>query len=418
MRDKQETKELSTTIEKQGYFRKVGHSGFVRGVFVGIATVFVSLGVISFVSTNQPITARQLEPAAKIREIFSILETHFVGELDNDVLMDTMFTGLLYGVGDPYTSYMNRDALARFLENTEGRYAGVGIRVQPDFESNRIQVLQVFTGGPSYGSGLEPGDQILQVNGIEVFAEQQEEAVAMIRGTPGTSVNITLYRSFTNSTFDVDIVRADVEVPTVEHRMIDNEIGFIRISNFDRVTYQQFMDALNALEAGGMRGLVLDVRNNPGGLLDTVVRITNELVPSGLIVYTENRHGEREEMHGNDRQVDIPLVVLVNEHSASASEVLAGAVRDTGSGVLVGARTFGKGVVQSLFPLSDGSGIKVTVATYYTPNGISINGEGILPDVVVEKDRETSLRITTLEQWQDQQLMTALDVVRAAVAAN
>lgn len=417
MEDNNRWEDVAGEGGKMGRLRRGG--SFVRGVFVGIATVFVALGLLSFLGANRPVAlARQLSPEAKLREIFAILEHNFVGELDIDTLMDAMFAGLLYGVGDPYTAYMNQEALARFLESTEGRYAGIGVRVQPDTDSNRIQILQVFSGGPSYGSGLEPGDQILAVNGLEVFAQQQEEAVAMIRGTPGTSVNITIYRPFTGNTMDVDIVRADVEVPTVEHRMLDDEVGFIRITNFDRVTYSQFIEAMQDLKSQNMQGLVIDVRNNPGGLLETVVRITNELVPEGLIVYTENSRGEREEMHGDDRQIEVPLAILVNEHSASASEVLAGAVRDTGSGVLIGARTFGKGVVQSLFPLSDGSGIKVTVATYYTPSGISINGEGILPDIVVEKDRETSLRIATLEQWQDQQLMTAMEVVRSASRGN
>jgi len=236
-----------------------------------------------------------------------------------------------------------------------------------------------------------------------------------MRGTPGTRVTLTIYRGFTNETFEREIVRAEIEVPTVEHRMLDDQIGYIRITNFDRQTYPQFMQALNNLTRQNMQGLVIDVRNNPGGLLDSVVRITNELVPEGIVVYTEDSRGNREYWQSNNRQLDLPLAVLVNENSASASEVLAGAIRDTSSGVLVGNQTFGKGVVQSLFPLSDGSGIKVTIARYYTPGGYSIHGEGLIPDILIETDRATSLQVMSLPQYEDEQLQAAIGSVRQAV---
>ena len=411
----EELREIREDIARQD---RQERSHFIRGVVFGVVAMCVVLGVIFFAGASRGTSARVLDPSAKMAEIISILEAHYVNEFDIEVLTEAMFIGMLYGVGDPYTSYMDRRTLAAFLENTEGRYAGIGIRIQIDQSDNRLQILQVFPGGPSERAGLQPGDKILKVNGVEVSSANYNEAVTMIRGTPSTRVTITILRPHVNDTFDVEIIRAEIEVPTVEHRMLDDEIGYIRISNFDRMTYPQFMTALNSLAQANMRGLVIDVRNNPGGLLDSVVRITNELVPEGLIVYTENKRGEREYMPANSRHVNLPMAVLVNENSASASEVLAGAVRDTSSGVLVGNRTFGKGVVQSLFPLSDGSGVKVTVARYYTPGGYSIHGEGIMPDVFIETDRETSMRVMSLELWQDEQLMAAMDVVRSTIGRN
>ncbi|MCL2851732.1 MAG: S41 family peptidase [Defluviitaleaceae bacterium] len=415
MEELREIRDLREIREDVSRERGAHRAHFIRGLIFGIVSVLIVLSAAFFVGgAGRPASTHVLDPSAKIQEIMAILESHSVNNFDIEVMTEAMFIGLLYGVGDPYTAYMDRRTLASFLENTEGRYAGIGVRVQLDPLDNRIQILQVFPNGPSAHVGLEPGDKIVRVNGTEVSGSNFDEAISMMRGTPATRVNLTILRAQAG-TFDVEITRAEVEVPSVDHRMLDDEIGYIRISNFDRMTYPQFMTALNSLGQSNMRGLVIDVRNNPGGLLDSVVRITNELVPRGLIVYTEDKHGNREEMRGNSRQLDIPLVILVNENSASASEVLAGAVRDTGSGILVGNTTFGKGVVQSLFQLSDGSGIRVTVARYYTPGGYSIHGEGITPDILIPTDRETSMRIMSLEQWQDEQLTAAMDSLRANI---
>jgi len=416
MEEIRELRELRDIREDVSREKGAYRTHFLRGMIFGIVSVILALSVAFFVGANRSSSLQALDPGPKMQEIIDILHAHSVNEFDIEILTEAMFIGMLYGVGDPYTAYMDRRTLASFLENTEGRYAGIGVRVQIDQTDNLIQVLQVFPNGPSAAAGLEPGDKIIRVNSVDVSGANFDEAISMLRGTPQTRVGVTILRQHAGSAvFDVDINRAEVEVPSVDHRMLDQDIGYIRITNFDRMTYPQFMSALNSLDQSGMRGLVIDVRNNPGGLLDSVVRITNELVPRGLIVYTEDKHGNREEMRGNSRQLDIPLVILVNENSASASEVLAGAVRDTQSGTLVGNTTFGKGVVQSLFQLSDGSGIRVTVARYYTPGGYSIHGEGITPDILIPTDRETSMRVMSLEQWQDEQLTAAMNVVRSAI---
>jgi len=406
----EEVKEIIEVIENTENNRRQNRSHFIKGMLFGILSFILILSVIIFAGSNNRPTV--LDPSAKMQEILSILEFHSVNEFDIEVMTEAMFIGFLFGVGDPYTSYMNRETLAAFRESTEGRYAGIGVRVQIDQTDNRIQILQVFPGGPSYIAQLEPGDKIIKVDGVEVSSLNFEDAVSMMRGTPGTRVTLTILREFNNQTFEREIVRDEVEVPTVEHRMIEAGIGYIRITSFDRQTYPQFMQALSNLTQQGMQGLVIDVRNNPGGLLDSVVRITNELIPEGTVVYTVDSRGNRDISRSNDRQLNIPLAILVNENSASASEVLAGAVQDTNSGVLVGNQTFGKGVVQSLFPLSDGSGIKVTIARYYTPGGYSIHGEGLLPDILIPTDRETSMRIATLAPSEDEQLQAAIGSVR------
>ena len=409
----EEVREIIEVTESTENHRKQNRSQFIKGMLFGILSFILMFSIITFASSSNRPTV--LDPSAKMQEILSILEFHSVNEFDIEIMTETMFMGFLLGVGDPYTSYMNRETLAAFRESTEGRYAGIGVRVQIDHTDNRIQILQVFPGGPSYIAQLEAGDKIIKVDGVDVSSANFEDAVSMMRGTPGTRVTLTILREFHNQTFEREIVRDEVEVPTVEHRMMEQGIGYIRISSFDRQTYPQFMQALGNLTQQGMQGLVIDVRNNPGGLLDSVVRITNELIPEGTIVYTVDSRGNRDISRSNDRQLNMPLAILVNENSASASEVLAGAVRDTNSGILVGNQTFGKGVVQSLFPLSDGSGIKVTIARYYTPGGYSIHGEGIKPDILIPTDRETSMRIASLAPNEDEQLQAAIGSVRQSI---
>jgi len=238
-----------------------------------------------------------------------------------------------------------------------------------------------------------------------------EEVTSLTKGRAGTSVRLTIYRPSEDRLFDVNIVRSQINIPTVNSEMLSDNIGYIRISSFDRVTVGQFQDAFDELQDKQMDGLIIDLRNNPGGLLDVVAKITNMLTPEGIIVYTEDKHGNREYIYSDADYAGIPLVILVNGFSASASEVLSGAVRDLNVGTLVGETTFGKGIVQNLYPLSDGSAIKVTVAKYFTPGGISIQGEGLIPDYVVEMPNEDAIRIGQLEFEEDVQLSEAHEII-------
>jgi carboxyl-terminal processing protease len=349
---------------------------------------------------------------AKVDEIIMVLDNLFVEHIDMDDFADKVYREVVSILKDPYTSYMDAEQFARFMEDTDGVYAGIGVLVTGCRDgTNRILVVTPFEGAPGAAAGILPGDAILKVNGQDVTGDRLTEAVNIIKGPPGTSVDLTIYRPSSEETFEKTIVRDLITVQTVNHRMLDDDIGYLRITQFDRVTTGQFIEAYEDLVSQGMKGIILDVRNNPGGLLDEVSRITNMLVPEGLIVYTEDKRGRQKPTMSNESHIDIPMLVLINGGSASASEILAGAVRDHGVGELVGTTTFGKGLVQNLYPMADGSAIKVTVAKYFTPNGNCIQDIGLIPDHEIEMDNELSVRIAQLTLDEDVQLRHAIEIM-------
>ena len=388
--------------------KKIFLSGMLSGMIaIILANTLYHAGMFLYGRT----IGYEIPVSKKIDEIFSILDDHFVEDYDKEFLIETMYYGLVDGIGDRYTTYMDRETLGRFLEQTEGSYVGIGLYASVDETDNRIYVMP-FDGSPAQKAGILPRDKIIKVNGYEVNGNTLEDAVSMMKGKEGTSVTITVFRQSANQNLDFEVVREKIDVPTVTHEMVNDEIGYLRISNFERVTYKQFLSAYEDLRSQQMKGLIIDVRNNPGGLLDVVGSIADELMPEGVIVYTEDKRGNREYLRSDSKKsIDIPLVILVNENSASASEVLSGAIKDTGIGTLVGTQTYGKGLVQNLYFLPDNSGVKVTIAKYYTPNGISIHGIGLKPDYVVEMSNELSGRISTLELEEDVQLIKAIEVM-------
>jgi carboxyl-terminal processing protease len=351
----------------------------------------------------------------KIEQIHHIINSNFIGDFDLELAIELMYAGFVYGAGDPYTTYMDAASFTAFQEQTDGTFVGIGVSVTVDRADNRILVISPFEGSPAFNAGVLPGDKIVRVDGIDVLGEGMNDAINMIRGEVGTEVVITILREATGEILDKTIVREVIQVETVRSNVFNDNIGYIRISQFDRVTYDQFLEAYNSLLAQNIEGLVIDVRNNPGGLLHIVNRIADLLVPEGIITYTEDINGTRTYARSNATQIEIPLVVLVNGNSASASEILAGAVLDTGVGELVGTTTFGKGLVQNVFALSDGSAIKVTIARYYTPNGISIHGDGITPTHYVEMDTELTNNLLRLDPNDDIQLQEALNILNGKI---
>ncbi len=347
----------------------------------------------------------------KIDEIFKILDTYYVGEYDKEDLKQNMFQGLVYGVGDPYTSYMDKDTFEKYMTSIDGNYSGIGITVTNDTETNSIVIISLFEGYPGQKAGLLPGDRIVKVNGKDVSGEIMDEAISIIKGEPDTHVSISVFRPSDNTTKDYDLVRENISVPTVSHKMLENDIGYLRITQFDKVTLDQFKQAYADLQNSNMKGLIIDLRNNPGGLLNVVCSITDMLVPKSVITYTEDKNGKRENYNSGDDRIEIPLLLLVNGGSASASEVMSGAVQDLGVGELVGTKTFGKGLVQNIFECKDGSAVKVTIAKYYTPRGVCIHGIGIEPDYVVEMSDELSVKISSLTMDEDVQLKKAFDIM-------
>ena len=384
---------------------------YLAGVLTGIVIAIAFSITVTFAGRVYMRLSGVVPPERKLSEIVNILDRHFIGDIDMERLYEGLFTGFVYGVGDPYTTYLPRGVFERYMQNIEGSFTGVGLFVTPEPEGNRVRVISPIEGGPASEAGIWPNDFITHVDGERVTGDLLDQAIAMMRGPVNTEVVLTIFRESSNETFDVTILRRVIDVPSVFTDMLENNVGYIRISSFEGTTANQFRSALTDLTAQGMEGLIIDVRNNPGGLLHSVAEITNMIVPEGTIVYTEDRGGRERSFASDQNYLGIPLVILVNQNSASASEILAGAVKDLEAGVLVGETTFGKGLVQSIYRLSDGSALKVTVARYYTPSGISINEVGITPTYVVELAPEKANRIATLEPEEDAQLQRAIEII-------
>ncbi len=374
---------------------------FFTGIVFGMALLFFINSIVTNGSLiYRKLVSKELTQKQKIAEIQKIVDTYYVNEYDKDFMEETMYKGMVASLKDPYSYYMTEEEFKQFKENTEGNYVGIGITVNLTEDENML-INQVFEGSPAKESGLKEGDKITKVDGVLVNLENYQDVVSSIKGEEGTSVKLTIYRESENKTFDVDVIRRNLDVPTVEHKMLEDNIGYIKINQFDGVTYDQFNEAFNNLSSAD--GLIIDLRNNPGGLLVTVNKITDMLVPEGNITYIEDKNGNREYHKSDANYYNKPLAIIVNENSASASEVLTGAVKDFGVGKIVGETTYGKGVVQNTFNLTDGSGVKVTIAKYYTPSGVCIDGTGIEPDYKVENPEDNS---------QDLQLEKAIEVVK------
>jgi len=342
--------------------------------------------------------------------IEDFLDRYYVDDLDKDMLDEGMFAGMVAGVGDRYTYYMTKDYLEKYLQNTGGHFEGIGVTVYQS-EDGGVVVYSLMEGYPAQKAGVLAGDIIKRIDGEDVTSLTLNDVAEKMRGPVGSTVKIDVFRPSTGATQTFTLKREDVIMKSVESRMLDKEKGYIRISGFKENTYDQFMAALKELQGQGMKGLVLDLRNNPGGLVRSVYLIGDELLPKGLMVYTEDKEGKREELICDDKYLDIPMVVLVNGNSASASEIFAGAAKDMGAATLVGTQTFGKGLVQRLFTLPDGSGLNITIQKYFTPNGTSIHGTGITPDKVVElpEGYEDAKEIPVAEDTQLKEGISVLD---------
>ena len=356
-----------------------------------------------------------LSRSAKTEIMESYLDKYYVEEFDETLVEEMLFSGMAAGVGDRYTYYMSKETLEQYLENTNGNFDGVGIEVYTT-QDGEVIISRVMEGQPAQQAGMQEGDVIIGVDGEDMRGKLVSDVAAKIRGKAGTEVTIEVLRKSTGETLKMTMQRAVVVMESVDSRMINGNIGYISISGFKENTYEQFKAALDTLQKDGMKGLVLDLRDNPGGLVKSVYQIGEELLPEGTMVYTLDKQEKRDDLKCDGEYLNIPLVVLVNENSASASEILAGAVKDTGRGTLVGMQTFGKGLVQRLFTLPDGSGLNVTIQKYYTPKGTSIHGIGIEPDEVVQLgEKYLTTALTDIPEGEDNQLQKALEVLRKEI---
>ncbi len=332
---------------------------------------------------------------------------------DEQVSKEEIYKAYLASLGDPYTCYYNDEEYDQIMESTSGIYSGIGVMVQQNIETYEISAIRVFDGSPAAEAGMLAGDILLGVGDVDVREMELTTVVSYIKGEPGTSVELHIYRPMTDEYLDLVSERRTIEVPTVESEMLENDIGYVEILEFDEVTSTQFIDAVENLKKQGMKGLLVDVRDNPGGLLEVVVEMLDYLLPEGKIVYTLDKYGEGETFNSDaEHFFDLPLVVLANENSASASEIFTGAIKDYGIGTIVGTTTFGKGIVQHIYQIPGGGAMKITVSRYYTPAGVCIHDIGITPDVEVELDVESADLTDGLDREEDNQFQKAVSVLQ------
>lgn len=346
----------------------------------------------------------------------SLLDKNFLFDYDEKDLYEGSLKGMFANLGDPYTQYYSKDEFSKLMETLDGRYKGIGVLVQASKEGF-IKIVQVFDGSPASEAGLKEGDYIIKVEGKEYSADQMEEAVAIMKGEEDTNVKITVRRMEEDGKnfkdIDMEVARRDVKVDTIDESLMEirgKKIGYIHIKSFDDVTGEDFEASYKKLKEAGMQGLVLDLRNNPGGSLDVCLDIADKFLDKGVIVTTEDKNGEVITEESDEEKDDIPITVLVNENSASASEILSGALKDRDRAKIIGKKTFGKGIVQKLFPLDDGSGAKITISEYHTPSGAKINKVGVEPDIEVENTEE-GLEISKKNFSKDDQFKKALQVL-------
>ena len=357
---------------------------------------------------DSAITSRMIH---KLQTLEKVIDQYFyLDEVSEGELEDGIYHGMMSALDDPYTEYYSAEELTNLINQTQGVYYGIGAYVGIDSTTTLPRILGIIENTPAQEAGLRANDIIYEVDGTSTYGLSLTEAVAMIKGEEGTEVVLTIIREGETGYLEVPVTRRRVESPTVHFEMLDDDMAYIQITEFDDVTTDQFTEALAMAKGSDMKGLILDLRANPGGNLNTVVDIARMLLPEGLIVYTEDKNGKRTEYSGDGtHKLDVPLVVLVDMNSASASEILAGAVQDYEIGTLVGTTTFGKGIVQQVIPFQDGSAVKLTISSYFTPKGRNIHGVGIEPDITVEFDGETYYNT---EDHYDNQLEKAKEVLK------
>ena len=361
----------------------------------------------------------RLQRFSRLDEILQLAERYYIDEPDLEEMLAFAADTILYSLDDPYSMYITQDGLDQLAEEREGIYTGVGLQLTVPLEDQRITVTRVFKNSPAEAAGVERGDKIIAVNGVYYAGAEMSEAVAQMRGTPDTEVTVTFVRGEDEEPFDLVLLRQYIEIENVTYKVLEDDIGYLLLYEFTGTDVQRFFEAINLLLAQGVRGVIVDLRDNPGGYVPDAVQIADKLVPEGLVVYTEDRYGNRDNYKSDGDMLGMPLVLLVNEYSASASEILTGAVKDYGVGKIVGTKTFGKGIVQTQFVLPAGdAAVRLTTMRYYTPAGICIHGEGIEPDVLVEQPEEVRKLGTDVPYEQDVQLLKAVEVLRESIAEH
>ena len=404
--------------------KKERRDGFWLGYLMALATL-LAVGVVWWLIFRPVIILNEDASGLTSSQMRTLLEKengmirriqneYILEDLTNEELMDGAYQGIMDVLDDKYADYYDKEEFEKIRRHTDGSYGGIGITITNDWE-----IVGVAENGPAQEAGIRTGDIIRKVQGI-VIADSDlslEELQAQLKGNIGDVKTMTLYRPSTDTEYDVELTLQEIVTQTVFWHMLDQEIAYLQITAFDKVTQEQFNTAWQEIqESGAMKGLVLDLRGNLGGNLDTVISIANTLVPKGLIAYTEDKAGNREEYYSEGEGCGVPMAVLVNEYSASASELLCGALKDRGVAKVVGVTTYGKGIVQTTWSLSDGTAYKMTTGKYYTPNGVNIQGTGIEPDIYIDLTEEQH-QMEEVPEDEDMQLQTAIEAVRTELGS-
>ena len=407
-----ETEQDSVKKEKKKHpFRNGFLSGVAVCLVIALMVVIVKETMLHSTVGSGFMTKHGVE---KVNLLSNVIDQYYYKDITDEEKMEGIYKGLMSSTNDKYTDYYSPKEFKDLMVTMEGDYGGIGATLSQDKATKEVSVVEVYEGSPAARAGLERGDIVISVDGHLGTDESLDDFVQRIRGEEGTSIEMVYKRGDQEKT--IEITREEVIVPSVSHRMLDDKIGYIRISSFVNGTQKDFEDALADLQSQGMQGIVFDMRDNGGGMVDSLVAILDDILPAGTVVYTMDKSGKREDYTSDDaKKIDIPVTVLVNENTASAAEIFTGAIRDFNYGTIIGTNTFGKGIVQSTVPLSDGSAVKITVATYYTPSGECIHEKGIKPDIELEFSYADE-NPTEYDELKDNQVQKAMEVLGEKLA--
>ena len=391
----------------------VGVLALLLALCLAGTSMAISLPAFKGKDDSVTITREEYERLIKFQKldmILQIIDYYYYEDYELDDLLDGAAAGLVYGLGDIYSTYYNKEQMEKATEENTGRYAGIGCQLIGDPDDKLITITRVFKGSPAEKAGIIAGDKIVYVDDVYYTAYEMDDAVEVMRGTPGEIVKVTVLRGL--ETVDFDISRELININYVEYQILPDNIGYVMVYDFLGNAVEGFREALQAFQEAGVDGMIIDLRNNGGGFVNAAVEMADMILPQGVAV-TLNENGNVTEWPMDDVYYKVPMAVLVNGFTASASEILSGAVRDYKAGTLIGTKTFGKGVVQSELEFQDGTGIKVTSGRYYTPSGECIHGVGIEPDIECDLPEEVVTRfgINNIPYDQDEQLQCAVRVL-------
>lgn len=400
--------ETQRKMEKRHSFLR----GLCAGAFASLVLVVAS-GTIADLWMAKKTDNKKIN-YYKVSEKLKLLEQYvdqvYLDPIDAEKMEAGIYNGFIEGLGDKYSSYYTQEEYKELMESTDGEYCGIGVYVHQDKETKTITFEEPFKDGPADKAGMKKGDVLVAINQEPVNGKELTDIVKLLKGKQGTVVQIDVKRG--DGTLSLDVTLEEVKVQTVHHKMLQDDIGYLQVTKFDKVTVAQFKEAIDKLQKQGMRGIIIDLRGNPGGLLTSVTEMLDRIIKEGTLVFTKDKNGKGETYKATDKEsLDLPMAVLINGGSASASELFAGAIQDYGIGTLVGTKSYGKGVVQNIYGLKDGSAVKLTVSKYYTPKGRNIQGTGIEPDVKVDLDESLKdKKVITVEE--DNQIQSAVRVVK------